>query len=139
MRSKGPNIIRARYRRARSAGDPRQGFFRRKLGSLTAGAPLQLDLARGGGARADDNLPGMPHQIRIGEFHAGAVLPVVVKGGAVQLSVELLAQRVAGRVAALQIEDGRLERSDAVRPDDAGFVVAGLDPRAHQAGDADAV
>ena len=56
-----------------------------------------------------------------------------------KLRIQRLAQRVAGRIAASQVQDRRLERRDAVRPDDAGIVVAGLDHRADQARHADAV
>ena len=56
-----------------------------------------------------------------------------------KLRVQRLAHRVARRIAAPQVEDRRLERRDAVRPDDACIVVAGLDHRADQARYADAV
>src|SRR6185437_16464726 len=90
-------------------------------------------------ARSDDDLPRMAHQIGVRELHPSAVLAVVVQDVATELAVNLLADAIARRIAALEVEDRRLERCHAVRPDDAVRVVARLDHRADQPAHADTV
>ena len=71
-------------RRSESASDaaparPRGLSSTRSPLALAGRAALQFDLAGGGAARADDDLPRMPHQIGVGEFRPGAFVAVVVQ------------------------------------------------------------
>src|ERR1019366_4956850 len=106
------------------------------LPALSGGAALQLDAAGCGAARPDHDLPGMAHQVGVGEFYPRAFVAVVVERIAGQLRINLLADAVARGVARLQVENNRPPGGDAVRPDDAGGVVRRLDDGADQPGDA---
>ena len=81
----------------------------------------------------------MAHQVGVVEFDAGAIRAVVVKGLAGQLTIQVVAQRVARRIAIFQVQNRGFERRDGVGPDDAGVVMAGLDRRTDQTRNADAV
>ena len=81
----------------------------------------------------------MPHEVGVGEFRPCPLLAIVVQRGSAKLRVQRLAHRVARGIAAPQVEDRCLEWRDAVRPDDAGRIVAGLDHRTDQARHADAI
>ena len=104
--------------------DPRQRFIRWQFGSLSGRAPLQFDLAGRSAARTDDDLPGMTHQVGVGEFRARPFVAIVVQGGCAKLLVQRLAQRIACRIATPQVQDRGLERRNGIGPDDARFVVA---------------
>src|SRR5712675_31543 len=110
----------------RSARDAGQRGFRAEFHPLPGRAALQFDLALCRTARADDELPGMAHQIRVIEFYACPVLAVVVKGVPAQRFVQFRAQRVACGVTRLQVQDGGTKRRDRIRPYDAGIVMTRL-------------
>ena len=85
---------------------------------------------------------GRPIRSMRGELGAGALVEVIVEhrnSGIREALVQGVAGRIDGRVAGLEVDQADLERRDAVRPDDAGLVVARLDDRRDQARHADAV
>ena len=80
----------------------------------------------------DDDLPGQADQVHRGELGAGALVEVIVEhrnSGFRKALVQRLAGRIDRRVAGLEVDQADLEGRHAVRPDDAGIVVARLDDR----------
>src|SRR5215475_12406561 len=122
--------------------EPRYDIRGRHVLARTVAAPLELDLAFGDPLRSDHDLPGNADQVGGRELDAGALLGVVIEHVDAlgrQLAIELLARRISIAGALLQVEDDRPERSDRLRPLDAGVVVTGFDDGADQTGDADAI
>ena len=110
--------------------------------ALAAGPALQLDLALGEAAGADDDLPGQADEVGRGELGARALVAVVVEhaeAGRLQGGLDLAAGGVGGGIAGLEVDQRHVEGRHRVRPDDAGLVVARLDDRRHEAARADAV
>ena len=108
-RSNAPNMDAVRPGWPADAG---QRVLGTEFHPLPGRAAFQFDLAGGGAARPDDELPRMAHQIGVVEFDAGAVLAIVVQRVAAERFVQLRAQRVAGGVANFQIQDRGAERRD---------------------------
>ena len=66
----------------RTGNDAGERVLRAKLHPVAAGhanhATFKFDLARGGAARSDDELPGMTHQVGVVEFNPGAVVAIII-------------------------------------------------------------
>src|SRR5271168_62506 len=107
-----------------------QYFGRTEIFTRAVAAPLEFELAFGEAFWADKDLPGNADQVRRGEFGPCTLVGVIVEdlnapGG--ELTIELFAGAIGVFRALLQIQDHRLERSDRLRPFDAGIVVTSLD------------
>src|SRR5579875_2645895 len=123
----------------RASREARERALHRHFLPLPARAALQLHRAIRRPARTDHDLPGMTHQVGVGELHPGPLLAVVIERLAAERAVELFRDAVARGVAALEVEDRGPERGNGIGPDDAGLVMARLDHRADEARDADPV
>ena len=116
--------------------------LKRKFPALAGAAVFEFDRAGGDPAGADDELFGQPDQIHRREFGAGGFVAIVVErldAGAKQFGIKVIRGGAAPGIGRTQIDQPDAERRDAVRPDDAGVVVVGLDQRADEARHADPV
>src|SRR5262245_18136174 len=113
-----------------------------QFGLLAGGAVLQLHLTRGNAAGTDDDLPGQPDQVHVGELGAGALIALVVEwiqASRLELGIEIFAGFGASSVGGFQVDQPHAERRDRRWPNDTGIVMARLDDGANQTGHADAV
>src|SRR5690606_1094864 len=88
---------------------------------------LDLDLACGNAARADDDLPWQADEIGRGELSAGPLVGVVIEhltAGGSERGIKVLACGIARGIAHLHIDEGDIERSYGLRQDDAVLVMA---------------
>src|SRR6266851_5361230 len=123
-------------------GQPIECGVERYLHPLARASRLEFDRASGDPARPDDELIWHADQIHRREFCAGRFVAIVVQDfdtGVEQLGVEVVGGAAAARVTRTQIDQTDTEGCDALRPDNAGIVVVGLDQRAYKARNADAV
>src|SRR5271166_6263465 len=116
--------------------------FDRYILALAGAAILHLDCSGGEPARPDDELIGQTYQVHRREFRARRFVAVVVKRidpGIQQFAVNLVSGCPTARVAGAQVDQPDAERRHALRPDDAGIIVVGLDQRADETRHADAI
>src|SRR5690606_26084013 len=125
-----------------SRTDPGAIIRDRTRRALARRADLDLDLAGGRTARADDELHRNADQVGGGELAACALVGVIhqhIVSGRLMGRLELGADAVASLVARLHVDDDDIERRDGFGPDDAVLVMARLDDGGDQAGRPDAV
>src|SRR5437667_2703333 len=103
---------------------------------LAAAAVFDFDRPGSNAARADDQLPRQADQIHRREFRAWRFVAIVVEDidpYLLEAVVKRIRRRDAFWIACAQINESHAERRDALRPDDAGIVVVGLDQRTDEA------
>ena len=80
-----------------------QRVLQRHLLALAVRAALQLHAPCGRPARPHHELPGMPHQIGIGELHPGPLLTIIVQRVPPEPLIRLVADRIRRRIALLRL------------------------------------
>src|SRR5262245_43538345 len=94
--------------------------------ALARASLLDLDLARGNAARADDYLPRETDQVGGRKLGSGPLVGVVVENIAAcrrQRRVQFVRNTIAVRIARFHVDQAEVERRDAFGPDDAVVVV----------------
>src|SRR5262249_30743752 len=95
------------------------GIFQTDKLAAVVSAFFDFNLAARQAFWADQHLPRNSDKIGSGKFGAGALVEIVIENvdaSGAQSAVKLLAGRVGIRAALLEIENGRLERRDRLRP-----------------------
>src|SRR6056297_1547508 len=128
--------------RAINGGNPLNCLFGRQFLALACAAGGEFDHAVLEPAGADRDAPRQTDQVHRRELAARPFIAVVVKRVEAQ-RLEAVIERLTGcigfGVSLLEVDDAGMERGHTFGPDDALVVVAGLDDRAQQTADADAV
>ena len=95
MRSKAP----------KHSANSAQGRLLRNFLAFPGYPPLQLNLAGGSAAWTNDDLPGMAHQVGVGEFRPGPINTVVIQRLAVEPGIKPFAQPITGGITDFQVQD----------------------------------